>query len=74
MSFTIRFCDIVLEQYLQILIIKLGEFARGMLGVKDLIPLIIFPILLINKNLLYSLALREETLLSLNFEVVFLKL
>ena len=40
---------IELEHYLQILVNKRGKFVQGMLGVSDIITVITFPILLINK-------------------------
>ena len=52
MSFTIRYFDIKLEHYMQILVNKYGQFAQGMLRVLDMLPQITFPILLINKLIL----------------------
>ena len=46
MSFTITYCDIELEQYLQIPVNKYRKFAQGMLGFLEIIFLISFPIFL----------------------------
>ena len=43
LSFTIRYCDIDLENHLKILVNKLGKFALGMLGVVYMIPQLILP-------------------------------
>ena len=77
MSFTIRYCDIELEHYLQILVNKYEKFAQGMLRVLDMIPQITFPILLINKLILLGSSYSHvsgEIILNLNFEVVLSKL
>ena len=72
MSFTIIYCDIELEHYLQILVNKHGKLAQGMLGVLDMITKITFPTLLINKLILVGSSQWEKNV-ELNFEVVFLK-
>ena len=52
MSFTIKYCDIELEDYWQIPVNKLEKCAQGMLGVLDMITKLTLPILLINKLIL----------------------
>ena len=62
MSFTIIYCDIELEHYLQILVNKHGKLAQGMLGVLDMITKITFPTLLINKLILVGSSQWEKML------------
>ena len=52
MSFTIKYCDIELEDYWQITVNKLIKCAQGMLGVLDMITELTSTILLINKLIL----------------------
>ena len=52
MSFTIKYCDIELEDYWQIPVNKLWKYAQGMLGVLNVITKLTLPILLINKLIL----------------------
>ena len=60
MLFTIKYCDIELEDYYwQIPVNKLSKCAQGMLGVLDMITKLNLPILLINK-LIYFLALEGK--------------
>ena len=61
MSFTIKYCDIELEDYWQIPVNKLCKCAEGMLGVLDMITKLTLPILLTNKLILRE-ALKEKNI------------
>ena len=75
MSFTIRYCDIELEHYLQILVNKYEKFAQGIAGSLRYASSNYFSNI-IDKQIYYTLKLsvmlvgKQEK----NFEVVFSKL